>query len=113
MLSGSSAPVEQRAKSERTMKKASGRSRRNASHGAPRIDGDEIMPEYDFSAGKRNRFAARVAGHPPVVQLDEDVAATFPDSESVNSALRALAGIIQQHAPSTTAANLTRGSAAS
>lgn len=36
-----------------------------------------------------------------VVVLDPDVARVFPDSESVNQALRALAGIIQHQAEKT------------
>ncbi len=28
----------------------------------PRIDRDEILPEYDFSQGRRNPYAARMAG---------------------------------------------------
>ena len=37
-------------------------------------------------------------GRGNVVVLDPDVARVFPDSESVNQALRALAGIIQHQA---------------
>ena len=84
------------------MKKATGsRSRRRRKQAAPRIDRDEILPEYDFSAGKRNRYAARFAEAITVVELDPDVAAAFPSAESVNSALRALAGIIEEHSAST------------
>lgn len=62
---------------------------------------DEILPEYDFRAGNLNpyagRFASMVAEGACLVTLDPDVAAVFPDSSSVNEALRALAGIIRQH----------------
>lgn len=55
----------------------------------------EILEEYDFSGGVRGKYAARFARGSHVVVLDPDVAAVFPDSESVNRALRALVGIIQ------------------
>jgi hypothetical protein len=82
------------------MKKGTGRSRRRAQPDAARIDHDETLPEYDFRGGKQNRFAGRIREGATVVQLDPDVAAAFPDAASVNNALRALAGIIQQHATS-------------
>ncbi len=82
------------------MKKGTRRSRGRSQPNAARVDHDEILPEYDFSGGKRNRFAARVGDRAMVVELDPDVAAAFPDAASVNSALRALAGIIQRHAAS-------------
>ena len=55
----------------------------------------EMLEEYDFSAGVRGKYAGRFAQGASVVVLDPDVAEVFPDSESVNTALRALAGIIQ------------------
>jgi hypothetical protein len=60
-------------------------------------DPDEILPEYDFSRASRNKYAAQYARGSAVVVLDPDVAATFPSSADVNTALRALAGIIQRH----------------
>ena len=58
---------------------------------------DEILPEYDFSAASRNKYAARYAAGSAVVVLDPDVAAAFPTSGEANEALRALARIIQKH----------------
>jgi hypothetical protein len=55
----------------------------------------EMLDEYDFSGGVRGKHAARYAQGSNVVVLDPDVAEVFPDSESVNKALRALAEIIQ------------------
>jgi hypothetical protein len=55
----------------------------------------EMLEEYDFSGGVRGKYAARFAEGANVVVLDPDVAEIFTDSESVNQALRALAGIIQ------------------
>jgi hypothetical protein len=62
--------------------------------GARRVDPDDILPEYDFSRGRRNPYAARMAGG-HIVVLEPDVADVFPDAASVNDALRALAGIIR------------------
>jgi hypothetical protein len=56
----------------------------------------EMLDEYDFSGGVRGKYAGRFAKGSNVVVLDPDVAQVFKDSESVNKALRALAGIIQQ-----------------
>ncbi len=55
----------------------------------------EMLDEYDFSGGERGKYAARFAEGANVVVLDPDVAEVFTDSESVNQALRALAGIMQ------------------
>ena len=51
----------------------------------------DMLPEYDFSAGVRGKYAARVAKGSNVVVLDKDVHKLFPDSATVNTALRALA----------------------
>jgi hypothetical protein len=59
-------------------------------------DTDEILPEYDFSRARRNKYAGRYAVGSVVVVLEPDVAAAFPSSGEANEALRALAGIIQK-----------------
>ncbi len=56
-------------------------------------DDDEMRPEYDFSKGVRAKYAARFREGSNVVILDPDVAEVFPDSESVNAALRKAAGL--------------------
>jgi hypothetical protein len=61
------------------------------------IPDDEILPEYSLKGGVRGKYAARYAAGTNLVRLDADVAAMFPDSDSVNRALRAIAGIIQEH----------------
>jgi hypothetical protein len=53
-------------------------------------DTDEMRREYDFSKGVRGKYAARYREGTNLVLLDPDVAETFPDSESVNRALRAI-----------------------
>ena len=63
-----------------------------------RTSSDSMRPEYDFSAGKRGKYAQRFVDGTNLVLLDGDVAAMFPDSQSVNQALRKLAEIIRQRA---------------
>jgi len=55
----------------------------------------EMLEEYDFRGGVRGKYVGRFAQGANVVVLDPDVAEVFTDSESVNQALRALAGIIR------------------
>ena len=57
----------------------------------------DMLEEYDFSNGVSGRYAKRLASGSNVVVLDPDVWEVFPDSASVNRALRALADIIRQH----------------
>ena len=53
------------------------------------LETDEMRDEYDFSNSKRAPYAA-LAGEVSVILLDPDVHAAFPDSASVNEALRML-----------------------
>ena len=55
------------------------------------LTADSFLPEYDidYSKTKPNRFARRVNA-PEMVRRDADVAAVFPTTEAVNTALRAL-----------------------
>lgn len=46
--------------------------------------------EYDFSVGVRGKYAARYAEGTNIALLDTDVVRYFPDSASVNEALRLL-----------------------
>jgi hypothetical protein len=50
----------------------------------------EMLREYDFSNGVRGKYAARYAKGTNVVVIDEDLTAKFPNSRSVNQALRRL-----------------------
>ncbi len=70
---------------------------------AGRVDVDEILPEYDFSRARPNKYASRYAAGSIVVVLEPDVAAVFPNAGEANEALRALAGIIQKYRPRRTA----------
>jgi len=60
-----------------------------------------MLDEYDFRGGVRGKYAARYAEGSNVVLLDPDVAKVFPDAESVNQALRALAEIIRRQSKPT------------
>jgi hypothetical protein len=62
-----------------------------------KIDLDEILPEYDLSKSRPNKYASRYNAGSIVVVLEPDVAAVFPSAKETNEALRALAGIIQKH----------------
>jgi len=57
---------------------------------------DEMRPEYDFSGGVRGKYAQRYRQGTNIVVLDPEVAAVFPDSTSVNDALRALLAIAKR-----------------
>ena len=50
----------------------------------------DSQPEYDFTGGKRGKYARRYASGNNVVVLAPDVAKVFPDSQSVNETLRVL-----------------------
>ena len=54
------------------------------------IPDDDILPEYDFSRARPNKYARRFGGGRNIVVLEPDVARRFPDSGAVNRALRAL-----------------------
>jgi hypothetical protein len=56
----------------------------------------EMLEEYDFSRGVVGKYAQQYAAGTNIVLLDPDVAKIFPDSASVNQALRAIAQIIEQ-----------------
>ncbi len=61
---------------------------------------DELEPEYDFSKLKVRRVGAgRKLLQENQITLDVDVAKVFPDSESVNQALRFLIRITKEHQP--------------
>jgi hypothetical protein len=59
-------------------------------------DRDTMRPEYDFSGGIRGVTARRYAQGTNIVIIDADLLDVFPDSASVNEALRALAPVIRK-----------------
>jgi hypothetical protein len=56
----------------------------------------EVLPEYDFSRARTNKYASRSQAGSAVVVLDPDIAALFPSATEVNEALRALARVIRR-----------------
>ncbi len=61
---------------------------------------DELEPEYDFSKLKVRKIGAgRKLLQENQITLDVDVAKVFPDSESVNQALRFLIRITKENQP--------------
>ena len=54
----------------------------------------EMLPEYDFGNGVRGKYAKQFAAGTNLVALAPDVAKIFPDSNSVNEILRAVAKIL-------------------
>ena len=56
----------------------------------------DMLEEYDFSKGIRGKYAKKYKEGTNVVPIDPDVLAYFPDSESVNEALRSLIPIIKK-----------------
>ena len=61
---------------------------------------DYLQDEYDFSnmtGGVRGKYAKDYQKGVKLIQLEPDVAKMFPDTKSVNEALRALSKIIQKH----------------
>ena len=60
----------------------------------------EMRREYDFSKGVRGKYAARYAHGTNLMLIAPDLLAVFPDSRSVNEALRALAKVIRSRVAS-------------
>ena len=58
----------------------------------------DMLDNYDFSKGVRGKYAKRYAEGTNLILLAPDVAAFFPNSESVNQALRSLVQIARNHA---------------
>jgi hypothetical protein len=54
---------------------------------------NEMLPEYDFSGGERNKYAKDYGRNRNLRVLSPDLLEVFPDSESVNEALRTLVRI--------------------
>jgi len=49
---------------------------------------DEMLEEYDFSKGTRGKYAKAYKDGVNIVKIDSDVMKFFPDTKSVNEALR-------------------------
>jgi hypothetical protein len=62
----------------------------NMSNDSKSPDSEEMRPEYDFSNAVQGKYADRFAQGTNLVRIQPDVAKEFPDSQSVNEALRSL-----------------------
>jgi hypothetical protein len=56
----------------------------------PESPDPDMLEEYDFTNGRRGRYAQRYAEGTNVVLLDPDIVTEFRDSRQVNDALREL-----------------------
>jgi hypothetical protein len=61
---------------------------------------DEMECEYDFSGAVRGKHHLQYKAGTNLVLLDPDLVKAFPDSESVNRALRLLLDIAKTQLPS-------------
>ncbi len=55
-----------------------------------------MRPEYDFKNGVKGKYAKRFSKGSNVVVLDADLIESFPDSNSVNDALRVISKIAKR-----------------
>ena len=61
---------------------------------------DELRPEYDLRGLRVRKVGTeRKSFYGPTVRIEADVAEVFPNSESVNEALRFLIRITQENKP--------------
>jgi hypothetical protein len=65
----------------------------NSKKPRPKRTAAQMRPEYDFSGGVRGKYADRYRRGVNVVLLEPELAEAFPDSKSVNDALRGLLAI--------------------
>ena len=56
-------------------------------------NGDDMLPEYDFSNAVRGKYYDQYRQGTNVVLLDSDVAEVFPNAAAVNAALRFLVAV--------------------
>lgn len=58
---------------------------------------DDMREEYDFAnmpGGVQGKYTKELTGNATPILLDADIATIFPDSKSVNEALRTLARVL-------------------
>ena len=73
-----------------------GPKRRNMKKVKKTVANDDMRREYDFGGAVRGKYYERFRQGSNLVLLDPDVAEAFPNSESVNQALRALASVTRK-----------------
>jgi hypothetical protein len=64
-----------------------------------KVGADGMRSEYDFSGAVRGKYYERYKASTNVVVLDPDVCEVFPNADSVNEALRALASVVRARVP--------------
>ena len=55
----------------------------------------DLRSEYDFTHSRSNKYSRLFANGTNVVLIDEDLSKLFPNSKTVNQALRAIVSIFQ------------------
>jgi hypothetical protein len=73
--------------------------------------GDDLRPEYDLTrlkGGVRGKYYKQAAAGTNLVLLEPDVARAFPDSSSVNRALRLLREVASKSSTGAQASTRTR-----
>jgi len=76
--------------------------------------GDDLRPEYDLSklkGGVRGKYYRRATAGTNLVLIEPELANVFPDTESVNRALRLLAETAKSATPQTKATKRLKRSA--
>jgi len=58
---------------------------------------DEMLEEYDFSNGIRGKYSQQYKEGVNIIKLDEDVSKIFPDTKSVNEALRTFINLVSKN----------------
>ena len=56
-----------------------------------------MLEEYDFTNGIRGKYAAKYKSRTNLIKLDPELREYFPDSASVNEALRSLAKLMKKY----------------
>ena len=57
----------------------------------------DMLEEYDFSKGIRGKYASKYKAGTNIVKLDPELIEYFPDSASVNEALKSLAKLMKKY----------------
>ena len=87
---------------EKSMKKnlaMDSKPRNSEQDGLLETEEPEMRAHYSFKGGQRGRYAHLFPQKPHLVVLSPDMAAVFPDSDSVNEALRTLVKAVQGTMP--------------
>jgi hypothetical protein len=69
------------------------------------VPDDEMLPHYDFRGGVRGKYAADYSRNRNLRVLAPELLKVFPDSESVNEALRTIVRITSAAIPQKISAN--------